>query len=89
MNLGTLKLYALAYSSAFALQLWFDVAAYAANHKEYTVGILVSLTYPLIAMIPMVLVINAQSTSMRFRLAAVEGLGYATATGIFFVVRDS
>ena len=70
------------------LQLWFDAAAYAANNKVYFLGIAISLTYPLIAMIPMLLLVEEKDYSNRFKIALMEGLGYATATALFLIIRD-
>jgi hypothetical protein len=49
-------IYALA--SSFMLQLWFDLAAYAANNKAYALGLFTSFTYPIIAMIPLLLIVD-------------------------------
>ena len=80
--------YVTAFAAAFMLQLWFDIAAYAANNKVYAVGLFISLTYPLIAMIPMLLVVDEKNTSNRFKIALMEGCGYMVATAIFLIVRD-
>lgn len=84
----TWKKYLAAFAAAFLLQMWFDIAAYAANHKVYVAGLFVGFTYPFIAMVPMILILEAPTVSLRLRIAFFEGLGYMTATGVFLFVRD-
>jgi hypothetical protein len=80
--------YVAAFLAAFLLQMWFDVAAYAANNKVYTLGLAISFTYPLIAMVPTILIVEARSAQDRVKIALMEGVGYTVATGVFLVVRD-
>lgn len=77
-----------AFVAAFMLQLWFDTSAYAANNKVYLLGLSVSFTYPLVAMVPTILIVEAKTLRDRMRIALMEGLGYMVATGLFLVIRD-
>lgn len=77
-----------AFFAAFMLQLWFDIAAYAANNRVYALGLFISFTYPMIAMIPMLLIVEESTPERRFKIAMMEGLGYSVATAIFMSVRD-
>ena len=70
------------------LQLWFDAAAFAANNKVYLLGLFISFTYPLIAMIPMLLIVDEKDNSNRFKIALMEGFGYMVATALFLTIRD-
>lgn len=80
--------YPLAFFSAFLLELWFDAAAYSANNSAYVLGVFVSITYPMIAMVPVLLIVDEKSIRDKLKIALLEGFGYATATIAFFVVRD-
>jgi hypothetical protein len=81
--------YLLAIVAAFMLQLWFDISAYAANNKIYALGLLINLTYPFIAMFPMVLIADEKNTSNRIKIAFMEGIGYVIASALFFYIRDN
>jgi hypothetical protein len=77
-----------AFCSAFLLDIWFDMCAYAANHSYYTMGVLANLTYPLISMVPILLVVEEKQMKNKIKIALIEGVGYAVAISTFMFVRD-
>ena len=80
--------YTAAFCSAFLLDIWFDMCAYAANHSYYVMGILANLTYPLISMVPILLVVEEKQMKNKIKIALVEGIGYAVAISTFMFLRD-
>lgn len=80
--------YVVAFVSAFLLDVWFDMCAYAANHSNYPLGIFANLTYPMISMIPILLVVEEKNFFNRLKIATVEGCGYAVGITLFMLARD-
>ena len=73
----------IAFFSAVMVEFWFNMCAYAANHNSYPVAIFANLTYPFVAMIPFILIVDEKTIKGRLKVALFEGLGYALGTVIF------
>lgn len=80
--------YLSAFTSALFLDIWFDMCAYAANHSSYALGMFANFTYPLISMVPIILVVEEQDFKGKVKVALFEGAGYAVGTAIFMTLRD-
>ena len=65
------------------LDFWFNMCAYAANHNFYFLSIIVNLTYPFVAMLPVFLIIEEKEFKNKLKIAVLEGLGYAVASVLF------
>ena len=75
--------YFFAFFSAILVEFWFNMCAYAANHNSYPVAIFANLTYPFVAMIPIILIVDEKTIKGRLKVALFEGLGYALGTVVF------
>lgn len=80
--------YIAAFVSALFLDVWFDMCAYSAAHSAYALGMFANFTYPLISMVPIILVVEEQELKGKIKVALVEGAGYAVGTATFMTVRD-
>lgn len=80
--------YLAAFVSALFLDVWFDMCAYSAAHSAYALGMFANFTYPLISMVPIILVVEETELKNKVKVALVEGAGYAVGTAVFMTVRD-
>jgi hypothetical protein len=75
--------YWICFLCAIFLEFWFNLCAYSANHDNVIMGVISNITYPFIAMIPVILLIEEEGWKNKLKMGLAQGLGYGTGTAIW------